>query len=134
MKLLPLKLALLSTLMMFSVAMMAQSKSDVNLVIAQTGQLSEPHPEVKIVKIYPNPTTDFLVIEGATGSSCNTKQCLIAEIVDLNGTIHREFYLDLTNGAAEIDMRELEPQLYFFRVYNSDRTFSFEERIEKQGE
>lgn len=131
MKLRTVKFSLFSLLMMFSIAMMAQSKATTTLTVGATAATSQNHPDIKIVSVYPNPTPDYLVIEGGQ-SNCNTKQCLIAEIVDLNGTIHLEQYLDLSTGVAEIDLTDLEDQLYFLRVYNQDKTFTFEERIQKQ--
>jgi len=132
MKLRTVKLSLFSLLMMFSVAMMAQSKSNATLNVGKTAltTTTSTHPDIKIVKVYPNPTPDYLIIEGGQ-ANCPNKQCLVAEIVDLNGEIYLEQFVDLSTGFAEIDMTGLEDQLYFLRISNQDNSFTFEQRIQK---
>ncbi|MEM6344576.1 MAG: T9SS type A sorting domain-containing protein [Bacteroidota bacterium] len=130
MKLRTVKFTLFSLLMMFSVAMMAQSKANATLSVGKTAFTTASHPDIKVVKVYPNPTPDYLIIEGGQ-ANCPSKQCLIAEVVDLNGEIVIEEYVDLSTGVDEIDLTGLDDQLYFLRIYNQDQSFTFEERIQK---
>ncbi|MEL6653980.1 MAG: T9SS type A sorting domain-containing protein [Bacteroidota bacterium] len=88
------------------------------------------HPEIKINSLYPNPTIDFLQIQGAQGKNCGS-DCLTFEVIDLNGYVRLRTTIDLSTGADEVNLSDLDEQFYVIRIFSADRDFFFEDRIQK---
>lgn len=121
--------SIFSLLMILAVSLSAQQADTKPQVLMQTVTVQNSHPEIKINRLFPNPTVDFLQIQGAQGKDCT--ECLTLEVIDLNGYVQLRTKIDLSTGVDEINLADLEDQLYVIRIFSPDRDFFFEDRIQK---
>ena len=74
------------------------------------------------VKLYPNPTSDFLTMD-LSGFKDET---LTVELIDLNGKVSKSFILDNveTNYTTQFDLSEVNVGVYMLRIKTSTDTYS----------
>ena len=96
---------------------MNEGFGDTSAVINFCSVLSIPEHEID-VRIYPNPATDFLVLENLPG-----RRGLHAEIYNSEGRLCRRFSLE-TDAVARIALDDLSPGLYFLRLFHENASKS----------
>lgn len=119
-----------SLLMILALSLSAQQPVMKPQVVNVVSTPQNSHPEIKINSLYPNPTIDFLQIQGAQGKNCGS-DCLTFEVIDLNGYVRLRTTIDLSTGADEVNLSDLDEQFYVIRIFSADRDFFFEDRIQK---
>ena len=72
--------------------------------------------DIRVVKIYPNPTTDYLIVETNFQDSFYT----FSLINESGMNVYQDTFYD---NRFEIDVLDLEPGLYYICISNEDRSF-----------
>lgn len=95
-----------------STNILTQGMHQTNLVATDVGNVVFPGLEVKV---YPNPTGDFLTVEVIRKEN----ELLQLELTDIAG--RRVILKKVLSGTEEIDMRSYVPGVYLVHIFNSGR-------------